>query len=333
MRHLHFYILLALIAVLIPACADSQNEGDTSQPAIGQEPDRIRLAMGFIPNVQYAPFYVAVDKGYYRENGIEVDFDYSLEPEGVTLVGSDDLKFALVSGEQVLLAREQGLPVVYVMGWWQEYPVGVVAKAEQGIRNPQDLTGKRIGLPGLFGASYIGLRALLNEAGLGEEDVVLDSIGFNQVEALIADQEQAVVIYANNEPIQLAALGYDIDLIRVADYVKLASNGLISNEKTISENPDLVRRMVEATLRGLADTLANPDEAFEISKKYVENLEQADQSVQRDVLAASILFWQTDRLGYSNAAAWENMQSILLDMGLLSQPLDLDQAYSNEFIE
>jgi NitT/TauT family transport system substrate-binding protein len=91
--------------------------------------------------------------------------------------------------------------------------------------------------------------------------------------------------------------------------------------------------MVEASLRGVADTLANPDEAFEISKKYVENLDQADQSVQREVLAATLPFWMTDRLGYSNPAAWENMQSILLDMGLLSQPLNLDQAYSNEFIE
>jgi NitT/TauT family transport system substrate-binding protein len=277
MFHWRFLILICGIAAIITACADAQIEQDRTQPIATQEFDNIRLSMGFIPNVQYAPFYVAVDKGYYLENGIEVEFDYSLETDGVTLVG--------------------------------------------------------IGLPGLFGANYIGLRALLNEAGLGEDDVILDSIGFNQVEALATDQDQAVVIYANNEPIQLDALGYEIDLIQVADYVQLASNGLISNEKTISENPDLVRRMVEASLRGLADTLDNPDEAFEISKKYVENLDQADQSVQREVLTASLLFWQTDRLGYSNAAAWENMQSILLDMGLLSQPLNIDQAYTNEFVE
>jgi NitT/TauT family transport system substrate-binding protein len=289
--------------------------------------------MGFIPNVQYAPFYVAVDKGYYRENGIEIEFDYSFETDGVTLVGADDLQFALVSGEQVLLARAQDLPVVYVLGWWQDYPVGVAAKTEQGIKSPADLKGKQIGLPGLFGANYIGLRALLNEAGLGEEDVTLDSIGFNQVEALATDQEQAVVIYANNEPIQLAALGYDIDLIQVADFVQLASNGLITNEATIANNPDLIRRMIQATLRGLADTLADPDQAFEISKKYVENLDQADQEIQREVLEASIEFWKADQLGYTAPEAWENMQEILLDMGLLSQPLNLKQTYTNEFIQ
>jgi len=320
---------LSIFLLFIAACSSSQN-GEESTPA---ELDRIRLPMGFIPNVQYAPFYMAVEEGYFTDNGIEIEFDYSYETDGVTLVGAEDLQFALVSGEQVLLARAQGLPVVYVLGWWQDYPVGIAAKVEEEILSPEDLAGKRIGLPGLFGASYIGLRALLNEAGLDEDDVTLDSIGFNQVEALATDQEQAVVIYANNEPIQLAALGYEIDLVRVADYLQLASNGLITNEATIATDADLVRRMNRAFLRGLDDVLADPDRAFEVSKKYVENLDQADQDIQREVLDASIAFWRAEQPGYTAPEAWENMQAILLDMGLLSQELDLTQAYTNEFID
>jgi NitT/TauT family transport system substrate-binding protein len=333
MKHPWYLITLSALTILFVACTAPQSELTDTKTTTPIEIDHIRLPMGFIPNVQYAPFYVAVDKGYYRENRIEIEFDYSFETDGVTLVGADDVQFALVSGEQVLLARAQDLPVVYVMGWWQDYPVGVTAKTIEGIQSPEDLAGKRIGLPGLFGANYIGLRALLNEAGLDEDDVILDSIGFNQVEALATDQEQAVVIYANNEPIQLTALGFDIDLIQVADYVQLASNGLISNEATIANNPDLVRRMVQATLRGLADTLADPDQAFEISKKYVENLEQADQEIQKKVLEASIAFWKADQLGFTAPEAWENMQEILLDMGLISQAQDLSKAYTNEFIQ
>jgi NitT/TauT family transport system substrate-binding protein len=319
---------MAMVLLLFAACSTSQGPGESTQ----MELEKIRLPMGFIPNVQYAPLYMAVEEGYFADNGIEIEFDYSFETDGVTLVGAGDLQFALVSGEQVLLARAQELPVVYVYGWWQDYPVGVAAKEQEGIRTPADLAGKRIGLPGPFGASYIGLRALLNEGGLSEDDVTLDSIGFNQVEALAADQEQAVVIYVNNEPIQLAAQGYDIDLIRVADYVQLASNGLITNEATIENNPDLVRRMNGAISRGLEDVFADPDRAFEVCKKYVENLEQADQGIQMQVLEASIEFWKADQPGHSSPQAWENMQAILLDMGLITEPLDLNQAYTNDFI-
>ncbi len=321
-------LLWGLFLIFIAACSSSQSTPGSTPTEL----DHIRLPMGFIPNVQYAPFYMAVEQGYFQENGIEIEFDYSFETDGVTLVGAEDLQFALVSGEQVLFARAQELPVVYVYGWWQDYPVGIAAKVEEEILSPEDLAGKRIGLPGLFGANYIGLRALLNQAGLQEDDVILDSIGFNQVEALATDQEQAVVIYTNNEPIQLAALGYDIDLIRVADYTQLASNGLITNEATIADNPDLVRRMTQAISSGLADVLADPDRAFEVSKKYVENLDQADQAIQREVLEASIAFWKAEQLGYTAPQAWENMQAILLDMGLLSQALDLKQAYTNEFV-
>jgi len=296
----------------------------------------IRLPMGFIPNVQFAPFYVTVEKGYYAEAGLELEFDYSFETDGVALVGAGELPFAVVSGEQVLLARAQGLPVVYVMAWFQDYPIAVVAKKESGIQKPADLAGRKVGIPGLFGASYVGFEALIRNAGLSDDQITLDSIGFNQVEALATDQEDAVVGYANNEPLQLAAQGYEVNVIRVADYARLASNGIISNEKTIAENPDLVRRMVRATLRGLDFAIQRPDEAMEISKKHVENLGTADEAtlnVQRQVLDASIAMWRTDRPGFSDPESWVNMQQVLLGMGLLTAPLELEKAYTNQFIE
>ncbi len=290
----------------------------------------IRLPMGFIPSVQYAPFYVAVEKGYFAAAGLDIEFDYSFETDGVALVGANELPFAVVSGEQVLLARAQGLPVVYVMAWFQKFPVVVLTKAGSGINAPADLRGKKIGTPLLSGANFVGLRALLAEAGVPPEAVTVEAIGFNQVPALTAGQVDAVMVYANNEPIRLAALGEQLQALAVGDYVALAANGLLSNEATIATDPALVRGMVQALAYGIRDTIADPDEAYTISKKFVTDL--TDDAVEKQVLAATIAMWQTGRIGYADLQAWENMQKTLLDTGLLAQPVDLKQAVTNDFV-
>ncbi len=333
----YLFAILIVSTLVLTACSTPPGSGEGSPTAAAPRATpalvKVRLPVGYIPNIQFAPLYVAMDRGYFESFGIELELDYSFETDAVALVAADEMQFAVVSGEQVLLARAQNLPVVYTFAWYQDYPVALVAKQEQGIRTPQDLAGKKIGLPGLFGANYIGLRALLSAAGLQESDVTLDSIGFNQVEALAADQEQVVVGYVANEPIQLSAQGYDVDVLRVADYVQLASNGLITNEKTLAENPELVQGMVKALSLGIADTIANPQSAYESSLKYVDQLALADEKLQKEILATSIEFWKTDVLGRSDPAAWQNMHDLLLEMGLLTAPLDLEKAYTNEFIE
>lgn len=292
----------------------------------------IRLPLGYIPNVQFAPLYVAVEQGFFRQAGIEVEFDYSFETDATALVGANELQFAVVSGEQVLLARAQGLPIVYVAAWYQQFPVSVVSAAELGIQTPADLRGQTIGLPGLYGANYIGLRALLHAGGLSEADVSLDSIGYTQVESFAGGRDRVVSVYTANEPVQLRAQGYAIDELRVADYLQMASNGLITNEATIAGNPDLVRSMVAALVQGIDYVLAHPDEAYDICAGYVDGLDPSAESVQRQVLATSMELWRAERLGLSDPVAWENMQTVLLEMGLLSGPLDLSQAFTNEFI-
>ena len=317
-------LILLGLAIGVSGCGSS---GSTSEAL-----NHIRLPMGYIPNIQFAPFYVAVEKGYFQEAGIELEFDYKFETDGVALVGAGELPFAVVSGEQVLLARAQGLPVTYVAAWYQQYPVSVVAKSELGVLVPQDLKGKKIGLPGLFGATYVGLRALLNAGHLKESDVTLDAIGFNQVDMMAVGQQDIVVGYTANEPIQLRAKDIAVTEIRVADYAQLAANGILASEKVIAENPTLVNAFVEAFLKGLKDTIENPDDAFTISGKYIENFSQLDAEVQKQVLTTSIEQWQANRLGYSDPQAWENMQQVLLDMGLLTEKQDLSKAFTNEFI-
>jgi NitT/TauT family transport system substrate-binding protein len=288
--------------------------------------------MGYLPSVQYAPFYVADARGYFAEEGLALEFDYAFETDGVKLVGADELPFSLASGEQILLARQQGLPVVYVLGWWQDYPVAIAAAASSGIDEPADLVGRTVGIPMLGGASYVGYAAMMAANGLPLDAATLQVIGFTQAEALQAGQVDAAVVYANNEPIVLASQGIPLNVLRVADYVTLASNGIITNEATLRDDPDLVRRMLRAMVRGLQDTLDDPAAAFEICKSYVEGLTGEAEAIQRQVLDESLLFWKADRLGYSQPEAWENMERVMIEADLLTGPQALDQAYTNEFV-
>ena len=324
--------ILAIISLLLCVSCSANLTPTEAQPTPTAPMVHIRLPMGYVPNVQFAPFYVGIEKGYFRDAGIDLEFDYSYETDGVALVGAGNLQFTIASGEQVLLARSQGLPVTYVLNWWKEYPVAVISKKGAGILQPADLKGRKIGLPGPFGANYIGLRALMGVAGLKESDITMDSIGYNQVEALATDQDEAVVIYINNEPIQLEARGYELDMIRVMDYMQLISNGLLTNETTISENPELVRKMVNAMLRGISDVINDPNGAYEICKKYIEGLTQQDEKIQYKILTSSISLWKAEKLGVSDAQAWENMQKVLLDIGMIPNEIDLSKAYTNEFI-
>lgn len=322
MKRLLMLFTTLLILTLLAGCRSAAPESPAGLT-------KIRLPMGYIPDPQYAPFYVAVDKGYFAAEGLEIEFDYSFETDGIALVGANELPLAVVSGEQVLLARAQDVPVVYVLEWFQRFPIAVVSKAAAGIAVPADLPGRAVGLPGFFGASYVGYVGLLNANGISQDEVAAEDIGFTQVESLLSDRVEAVVGYANNEPVQLAGLGEATNVIYVADYIDMVANGIITNETTLRENPALVEGFVRALLKGLNDTLADPAGAYAISKQFVEGLDDS----RLPVLEASLPMWQADTLGLTEAASWQRTQAVLLSMGLLDAPLDdLNAAFSNEFV-
>jgi NitT/TauT family transport system substrate-binding protein len=350
------YLLSFLVVLLLAACSGSQTADETATADVPPPPPEdsllveeslpdpekdeeaeetkdeltaIRLPMGFIADPQYAPFYVAVENGYFAEAGFEIEFDYSFETDGVQLVGNGDLPFAIVSGEQVIMARAQEIPVVYVLEWFQKFPVAVVSRAEAGIEEPTDLTGKSVGIPGFFGASYVGYVGLLSANNLQESDVNTSEIGFTQIEAFLTDQVDAVVGYSNNEPVQLAAQGEGFNVIQVSDYIDMVANGIITNETFMAENPNQVEAFVGAVLQGLAFTLNDPDSAFEISKKYVEGLDDS----RRNVLDASLELWEAETLGLTDPASWERTQEILLQIEFIDAPLEnLESAYTNRFV-
>jgi NitT/TauT family transport system substrate-binding protein len=273
-----------------------------------QEMVDLTLFMTFIPNIQFAPVYAALENGYFTENGINVTIEHGFdEALGVERIAANELQFGIISGEQIILARAQERPVVYVYQWFQQYPVGIVVTNESGIESVNDLVGRRVGIPALSGASYIGLTAMLSANNMVLDDIQIEVIGFNAPEIVCTGGVDAAVVYANNEPLQIQLRAETGDCGTVSGVTifptpeGLVSNGIITNEETIANNPDLVRAVVAAFDSGLRDVINNPAEAFLFSARSVEGLltdEMADFTAALETAAAAqaeFLTGQPDR--------------------------------------
>ncbi|MEO0563437.1 MAG: ABC transporter substrate-binding protein [Chloroflexota bacterium] len=244
--------------------------------------------MTFVPNVQFSQMYVGIEKGYFADAGFDLELQYGNEPDGVELIALGEREFGLIAGEQVLIARANGRPVVSVYEWWQEYPIVIVTSEGSGIESPADLAGQRIGVPGRFGATYSGLVAFLAANDLTEADINLQEIGFNAPEVVCIGGVVASAVYGNNEPLQIAqrAAAEDCDAVDnvrvfpVADYADLVSNGLITSEALATESPERVAAMVEAFDRSVQDVINNPAEAYLLSAPYIENLPLSDDLLE-----------------------------------------------------
>ncbi len=309
--------------------------------AAAQPPREITVAMPYIPNVQFAHFYIADKQGYYAAEGLKVTFDYNFETDVVQRIAQGTVQFGMASGDSVLLARAQGLPIVTVATNSQRFPAVFFSKAEANIKTPADLKGKSVGIPGHFGASYIGLLALLYANKMQESDLNVQDIGFAQVAALTEGKVQVASGYGNNEPVLLDQQGIKVNVIKVADFYPLASDGIVTAESLVKEQPDMVRGFVRATLKGMQDAIASPNQAFETSLAYIPELQKADaatQQLQRKVLEATLPYWQNDitakqGLGYTDAKSWEATHTFMRDSGLLKSDVDISKAFTNEFLK
>ena len=324
MRNL-LLIVIALVVVLT-GCAGGFRLGS-------REPQKVTIAMGFIPNVQFTPMYVAIEKGYFADEGLQVALDYGMETDLLQRVGTGDLRFAVASGDQVILARGNDLPVTYVLNWYRRFPVCVVSMADTGVTAPQDLVGKTVGIPALQGASYIGWLAFLDQVGISPESVDLQVIGYTQVASLVEGRVDAAICYALNEPVQLAEAGYDLNVFYLDQYTHLVSNGLITNDESIEEEPRLIRAVAQAFLRGLQDTIDDPDAAFQVTRKVIPEIDETTAPLQRAVLQECVAFWRADNLGVSRPEDWAESASLLRKLGLLSVDVAPESLYSNQFVE
>ena len=337
-------VLASLLLALIAACSTAPTPAPplptapapTAAPPKATTPasslTEVNVVMGYIPNVQFAPWFVAESKGYFADAGLKVKFNWGFEVDGIKLVGANQSDFAMLGGDQVIQARAQNIPLVYVANYYNGFPIVVVSLKEKKIEKPQDLAGKRIGLPAFFGATYTGWRALLYEANLRESDVKVQDIGFAQVAALTQGIVDAVAGYANNEPVQLRLQGKEINVIRVADYSRLVGIGLVTSEKTIAEKSQVVRDVTTALLRGVQYSIDKPEDALAITIQNIPEAGGTNLKTTDAVLRATIDLWKSPHLGYVDPASWAASYKFMKDAGFIKTEFDVTKAYTNKFV-
>lgn len=309
---------VALTIFIISPKTQEQEEEKNSNFTI------LKIGMGYIPNVQFSPFYIADSENYYAEKNLQLEFDYAMSTDLLKLLGENKYDFVIATGDEAILAVEAGIPIKYLMPLYQKFPISIVSLQEKNILTPNDLKGKTIGLPGFYGSSYIGLQAFLKENNLSEAEVNLEPIGYTQVSSLTEKKVDAVVVFSMNEPNQLKNLGYEINEIKLSDYLDFASAGIISTDQKISENPQLIKDFLSATMKAMNYATENPDEAFTICQNYIE-ISEDKESVQKQVMQNAMLYWQNNEDEFTseiNVGTWINTIEILKNSDLIENLAD-----------
>ncbi len=319
--------------IVLAACAPAL-------PTAGQPPvTKIQVALGFVPSVQSAPFYVAQDRGYYAAEGLDVELKYGTIQNLLQSVSSGEIAFASASGDSLMPQRQQGVAVTYVLTFWNRNPIGALGLAGNNtppLRTPADLKGKSVGVSAPNSTTEFGLKALMRSANLADSDVNLVAIGATEVEALVQKRIDVAMTFLPNESAQMKSLGLSVETIAVSDYLNLVAPGFVAGDKLIKEHPEIVQKFVNATLRGLRDTLESPGDAFEASLKRMPELSVDNQPLQRDVLSATLQYYapvQGRRTGASDPDAWAKTQDFMQSIGVIDHTIEPEDYYTNTFAD
>ncbi|GAA4425278.1 ABC transporter substrate-binding protein [Georgenia halophila] len=330
----------AAAALGLAACSapegDQEGDGPTAQSGGSETPTELTIGLTYTPNVQFAPFYVAAEQGYYADAGLDVTLRHHGSSEGLfTAVESGREDVVVAGGDEMLQARSSGIPLLDVATLYQEYPVAAIVPADSDIETAGDLRGNTVGIPGPYGETYFGLLALLADAGLTEDDVTVEHIGYTQQAALTAGHVDAVMGFVNNDAVRFEAADLPVRTIPVTDgETPLVGIGLGVLDSTAEQDPEAVAAMVEATLRGVQDVIDDPDRAVELSAEHVPDLNRPDQraAALATIEATVPLYGDDGELGTQDAETWAAMADLMADHGLLTQPVPAGQAWTDEYL-
>ncbi|MCL1922827.1 MAG: ABC transporter substrate-binding protein [Propionibacteriaceae bacterium] len=316
--------ILATVGLALSGCGTQGTPaGDTPQATIG---------LTFIPNIQFAPFYVADSAGFYTD-GLDVTLRHHGAGEGLfTALAAGEEDFVVAGGDEILQARDQGIDIVAVASYYAQYPVRIIAPAGSGINTVEDLKGRSIGLPGRFGENWFALLLGLDQAGLKQTDVTIVEIGYTLQVALTTGEVDAVVGFANSDVLNFGTAGFDVDVIDPE--VPLVSICLATTTTYAEANPQVVSDVTVAMKTAMASVIADPEGTLDISADYIPSFRGETVDAARIVLeATSALFMDSHGVvsPLLDEQQWADMARVMSAVGLIGEDSDPTLAYTNEF--
>ena len=293
--------------------------------------EKISLRLKWIDQAQFAGYYLASSRGLYLDKNLKVEIHPGgpdISPVQMVVTGVDD--FGITGADQIIIAREKGIPLVALAVLYKDSPVTIMSLEKKNIKKPKDLEGKKVEV--VYGRDEeIIYKILLEKEGVDRKKI-------NEVPSLadysrvISEQVDARVDYELNGGILLPLKGFPLNLIKPRDYgINFYADTLFTTEEMIRKNPEIVRNFVKASIKGWKIALTDQKSAIDEVMRVNNSLDREHQSKFLEY-SLPMIAGKGD-MGYSEKKTWEEMQTMLLSQGVLKNPVDIDKVFTNEFLK
>jgi putative hydroxymethylpyrimidine transport system substrate-binding protein len=324
------------VALLVAALGLLGGCGEREEPGEDASPERFDLALDWFPNADHAGIYEALDRGYFEDAGLDVEPQIPSDPSApIKQVAAGRADLAISYEPEVLLARDEGLDVVAVGALVREPLTSLVSLGKQGITDPRELNGKSVATAGIpYQAAY--LRAILEQAGLNEEDVEQVDVGLNLVSPLIAGRVDATLgLFWNVEGVELRQRGDDptvvpVDELGIPTYDELV---LVASGERVSEDPEAIRLFLAALERGTRDAAENPRAATQALLDANQDLDPRLTRAQvEETLPVLLPRERREAYGFMDPERWREFAGFMFDEGLLDSLPATDEVLTNDLL-
>jgi len=291
----------------------------------------VSLQLEWVHQAEFAGYYVANQEGLYSANGLEVKMisgGPTVNP--IDKVALKEVDFAIISNPiDLLKARQAGQHVVAVAALFQRDANVWISLAEKNITTPQALKGQRVGLKTTAMTSF---ELLLATANMTLAEVQMVQLADPTIRPLVAGEVDVLLGLVIDEPLLARRQGYNINVLTLADQgVILPNDLLIVHEDLLRDKPDLVKRFVQASLKGWEMTINQPKLGLTATLRVDETLNVTQQT---EMLAEVIKLIQPDSnaIGFMNDDLWTKIIQLALAQKLVTQPIEPHQAYTTQFL-